>query len=60
VVSVVSDYAPGIDVETAFKQRFEAVGGKGRRRCACRSPIRFSDVPEARCRSHKPEGGSAS
>src|SRR5206468_12233713 len=28
VVSVVSDYAPGIDVETAFKQRFEAVGGK--------------------------------
>ena len=28
VVTVVSDYAPGIDVETAFKQRFEAVGGK--------------------------------
>jgi branched-chain amino acid transport system substrate-binding protein len=28
VVSVVSDYAPGIDVETAFKRRFEAVGGK--------------------------------
>jgi branched-chain amino acid transport system substrate-binding protein len=28
VVSVVSDYAPGIDVETAFKQRFEAAGGK--------------------------------
>src|SRR5262249_34152820 len=28
VVSVVSDYAPGIDVETAFKQRFETVGGK--------------------------------
>src|SRR5439155_13120716 len=28
VVSVVSDYAPGIDVETAFKQRFEAIGGK--------------------------------
>ena len=24
VVTVVSDYAPGIDVETAFKQRFEA------------------------------------
>jgi len=28
VVTVVSDYAPGIDVETAFKQRFEAKGGK--------------------------------
>jgi branched-chain amino acid transport system substrate-binding protein len=28
VVSVVADYAPGIDVETAFKQRFEAAGGK--------------------------------
>ena len=27
VVTVVSDYAPGIDVETAFKQRFEALGG---------------------------------
>jgi branched-chain amino acid transport system substrate-binding protein len=28
VVTVVSDYAPGIDVETAFKRRFEAAGGK--------------------------------
>jgi branched-chain amino acid transport system substrate-binding protein len=28
VVTVVSDFAPGIDVETAFKQRFEAAGGK--------------------------------
>jgi branched-chain amino acid transport system substrate-binding protein len=28
VVTLVSDYAPGIDVETAFKQRFEAKGGK--------------------------------
>ncbi len=28
VMTVVSDYAPGIDVETAFKQRFEAAGGK--------------------------------
>ena len=28
VVTVVSDYAPGIDVETAFKQRFEAAGGQ--------------------------------
>ena len=28
VVTVVSDYAPGIDVETAFKQRFEALGGQ--------------------------------
>ncbi len=28
VVTVVSDYAPGIDVETAFKRRFEADGGK--------------------------------
>ncbi len=28
VVTVVSDYGPGIDVENAFKQRFEALGGK--------------------------------
>jgi branched-chain amino acid transport system substrate-binding protein len=28
VMTVVSDYAPGIDVETVFKQRFEAIGGK--------------------------------
>jgi branched-chain amino acid transport system substrate-binding protein len=28
VVSVVSDYAPGIDVETAFKKRFEEHGGQ--------------------------------
>src|SRR5262249_3066070 len=28
VMTVVSDYAPGIDVETTFKQRFEAAGGK--------------------------------
>lgn len=28
VMTVVSDYAPGIDVETAFKQQFEAAGGK--------------------------------
>jgi branched-chain amino acid transport system substrate-binding protein len=28
VVSVVSDYAPGIEVETNFKQRFETAGGK--------------------------------
>jgi branched-chain amino acid transport system substrate-binding protein len=28
VMTVVSDYAPGIDIETVFKQRFEAVGGK--------------------------------
>ncbi len=28
VVSVVSDFAPGIDIETNFKQRFEAAGGK--------------------------------
>jgi len=28
VVSVVSDYGPGIDVETWFKQRFESAGGQ--------------------------------
>jgi branched-chain amino acid transport system substrate-binding protein len=28
VVTVVSDYGPGIDVETAFKRRFEALGGQ--------------------------------
>jgi len=28
VMTVVSDYAPGIDVETAFRQRFEAAGGQ--------------------------------
>ena len=28
VMTLVSDFAPGIDIETVFKQRFEAVGGK--------------------------------
>ena len=28
VVSVVSDYGPGIDVENAFKRQFEAAGGR--------------------------------
>jgi branched-chain amino acid transport system substrate-binding protein len=28
VMTLVSDYAPGIDIETIFKQRFEAIGGK--------------------------------
>lgn len=28
VVTVVSDYAPGIDVESAFKRSFEAAGGR--------------------------------
>jgi branched-chain amino acid transport system substrate-binding protein len=28
VMTLVSDYAPGIDIETVFKQRFEAIGGK--------------------------------
>jgi branched-chain amino acid transport system substrate-binding protein len=28
VVSIVSDYAPGIDSETSFKQRFTAAGGE--------------------------------
>jgi branched-chain amino acid transport system substrate-binding protein len=28
VMTLVSDYAPGIEVETVFKQRFEAIGGK--------------------------------
>jgi branched-chain amino acid transport system substrate-binding protein len=28
VMTLVSDYAPGIDVESVFKQRFEAVGGQ--------------------------------
>jgi branched-chain amino acid transport system substrate-binding protein len=28
VVTLVSDFAPGIDVETQFKSRFEAAGGK--------------------------------
>src|SRR6266480_4753984 len=28
VVSIVSDYAPGIDSETSFKERFTAVGGQ--------------------------------
>jgi branched-chain amino acid transport system substrate-binding protein len=28
VMTLVSDFAPGIDIETVFKQRFEAIGGK--------------------------------
>ena len=42
VVTVVSDYAPGIDVETAFKRRFEAAGGKVIESCECHCPATIS------------------
>ena len=31
VVTMVSDYAPGIDAEKSFTERFKAAGGTGRR-----------------------------
>jgi branched-chain amino acid transport system substrate-binding protein len=45
VVTVVSDYGPGIDVETAFKQRFEAAGGKVLE--ALRVPLSSNDFAPA-------------
>ena len=45
VVTVVSDYGPGIDVETAFKQRFEATGGKVME--ALRVPLSSNDFAPA-------------
>ncbi|MFT3663880.1 ABC transporter substrate-binding protein [Piscinibacter sp.] len=41
VVSLVSDYGPGIDAESAFKQRFEQQGGKVTE--AIRVPVRNPD-----------------
>jgi hypothetical protein len=40
VMTLVSDYAPGIDIETAFKQHFEAIGGKVVASCVSCSSIR--------------------
>ena len=45
VVTVVSDYGPGIDVEMAFKQRFEAAGGKVLE--ALRVPLSSNDFAPA-------------
>jgi branched-chain amino acid transport system substrate-binding protein len=36
VVSLVSDFAPGIDAETTFKERFTSKGGQVIASCACR------------------------
>ena len=55
VVTVVSDYAPGIDVETAFKQRFEAAGGKVIEfACGCRWPAPISRRPCSASRMQNP------
>ena len=55
VMTVVSDYAPGIDVETTFKQRFEAAGGKVI--MSLRVPLASSDFAPAlqRVAEEKPD-----
>jgi hypothetical protein len=51
VVTLVTDYGPGIDAETAFKTRFTAAGGEGSGRAArTTAQSRFRAVPAARCR----------
>lgn len=41
VISIVSDYAPGVDAETAFKKAFEAAGGQVTE--AIRIPLNTTD-----------------
>ena len=55
VVSLVSDYGPGIDAETAFKARFEQKGGKVKD--AIRVPVRNPDFAPflQRVRDEKPD-----
>jgi len=55
VMTVVSDYAPGVDVETAFKTKFEALGGKVVE--SLRVPLSSNDFAPAlqRVADHKPD-----
>jgi branched-chain amino acid transport system substrate-binding protein len=47
VVTIVTDYAPGIDAEKAFSEPFVKAGGKVEN-VACRCAIRLRAVPAAR------------
>ena len=40
--TMVTDFGPGIDAETAFQKAFKAAVARSSARCACRSPIRIS------------------
>ena len=53
VVTLVTDFGPGIDAETTFKTRFVALGGQVPQSCACRSRTGFRALPAAgaRCQS---------
>ena len=42
VVTLVSDYGPGIDAEKAFKEAFTKDGGEVSPSCACRCATRIS------------------
>ena len=55
VVSLVSDYGPGIDAEVSFKERFELNGGKVKE--AIRVPVRNPDFAPflQRVRDEKPD-----
>jgi len=55
VVSLVSDYGPGIDAETSFKERFELNGGKVKD--AIRVPVRNPDFAPflQKVRDEKPD-----
>lgn len=56
VVTLVSDYGPGIDAETAFKERFQLSGGKIKD--TIRVPVRNPDFAPflQRVRDEKPDG----
>jgi branched-chain amino acid transport system substrate-binding protein len=45
VVTLVSDYGPGLDAEKYFKERFLFNGGKVPSRCACRCATRLRALP---------------
>lgn len=55
VISLVSDYGPGIDAEVSFKERFELNGGKVKE--AIRVPLRSPDFAPflQRVRDEKPD-----
>ena len=45
VVTLVADYAPGLETEKAFMSEFKAMGGEIVNRCAFRCKVRISRRP---------------
>ena len=60
VVTLVTDFGPGIDAEKTFKTRFVALGGQVPRSCACRSRTRTSRPSCSACATRTPTPCSCS